>query len=187
MFSEEMEYPDTKSLRNKAEEKLKTMQHQDSIHRGEADLERLVHELQVHQIELEMQNNELRQAYETAEIALKKYTLLFDLSPMGYFTLDSNGTICDLNFTAAEILQERRFSLIDTNFKLFILESSIPVFNNFLTRVYTRNAKESCQVMLGYDHNHLSTVYIEGVLIEDEYKCLVTVVDVSKCILEKRL
>ena len=83
-----MEYPDTKSLRNKAEEKLKTMQHQDSIHRGEADLERLVHELQVHQIELEMQNNELRQAYETAEIALKKYTLLFDLSPMGYFTLD---------------------------------------------------------------------------------------------------
>ena len=86
-----MDFPETKSLRSKAEERLRTMQHKESILQGEADLERLVHELQVHQIELEMQNTELRQAYETAEIALKKYTLLFDLSPMGYFTLDSNG------------------------------------------------------------------------------------------------
>ena len=187
MYNEEMDFPETKSLRSKAEERLRTMQHKESILQGEADLERLVHELQVHQIELEMQNTELRQAYETAEIALKKYTLLFDLSPMGYFTLDSNGKICDLNFTAAEMLDERRFSLIDSNFKLFVLESSIPVFNNFLSRVYTLHAKESCQVMLGYDKKHLCTVYIEGVLIEDEYKCLVTVVDVTKCILEKNL
>ena len=85
------------------------------------------------------------------------------------------------------MLDERRFSLIDSNFKLFVLESSIPVFNNFLSRVYTLHAKESCQVMLGYDKKHLCTVYIEGVLIEDEYKCLVTVVDVTKCILEKNL
>ena len=60
--------------------------------------------MQVHQIELEMQNEELRLAYETSESALKKYTILFDLSPMGYFTLDSEGAICELNFTGADIV-----------------------------------------------------------------------------------
>ena len=44
-----------------------------------------MHELQVHQIELEMQNEELREAYETAETALKKYTLLYDFAPNGLF------------------------------------------------------------------------------------------------------
>jgi len=45
-----------------------------------------------------MQNEELRQAYETAETALKKYTMMYDLAPMGYFTLDSEGSICELQF-----------------------------------------------------------------------------------------
>jgi PAS domain-containing protein len=62
-----------------------------------------------------MQNEELRQAYETTEAALKKYTMLFDLAPVGYFSLDKDGTICELNFTGADILGERRFSLIDSN------------------------------------------------------------------------
>ncbi len=117
MNSEEMNFLDAEILRKKAEEQLLAMEQKEIIAEGEADLQRLVHELQVHQIELEMQNEELRLAYETAETALKKYTLLFDLSPMGYFTLDTEGAICELNFTGAEILGERRFSLIDTNFK----------------------------------------------------------------------
>ncbi len=61
----------------------------------------------MHQIELEMQNDELRQANETAEAALKKYTMLYDFAPMGYFTLDSDGSICDLNFTGAELLGDK--------------------------------------------------------------------------------
>jgi len=54
----------------------------------ETDSIKLLHELQVHQIELEMQNEELIQANATAEAALKKYTMLYDFAPMGYFTLD---------------------------------------------------------------------------------------------------
>ena len=70
----------------------------------ESDFKKLLHELQVHQIELEMQNEELIKANETAETALRKYTMLYDFAPMGYFTLEEDGTICDLNFTAAEML-----------------------------------------------------------------------------------
>jgi PAS domain-containing protein len=180
MMNEEMDFTNAKMLRKKAEEQLKEKQKIEAGKMEDTDVNKLVHELQVHQIELEMQNEELRQAYETAETALKKYTMLFDLSPLGYFSLDSDGTICDLNFTGAEILGERRFSLINSNFKLFISEDSRPVFNNFFRKVYASNAKESCKVMLGYNNEPLCRVYMEGVVTEDEQKCLLSVIDISK-------
>jgi PAS domain-containing protein len=143
-------------------------------------MKKLLHELQVHQIELEMQNEELRQAYEITEAALKKYTMLFDLAPVGYFSLNPEGTITELNFTGADILRERRFSLIESNFKLFVSEGSRPVFNNFFRNVFTSNKKESCEILLGYNKEPLCYVYMEGVVAEDEKKCLLSVIDISK-------
>ncbi|HAZ04730.1 MAG TPA: hypothetical protein DCY97_21565, partial [Marinilabiliales bacterium] len=131
------------------------------------------------QIELEMQNEELRQAYETAETALKKYTMLYDLAPMGYFTLDSNGGICELNFTGADLLGDKRFSLVNSNFKLFVSDESRTVFNDFFRKVFTSNAKESCNVMLGYDNTPLCRVYMEGIVTGDDQKCLLSVMDIS--------
>ncbi len=180
MNSEEIDYTDAKMLRVKAEKRLKAMQQKEIIPEREADLQRLVHELQVHQIELEMQNEELRQTYETAENMLRKFTVLFDLSPMGYFTLDTEGVISELNFTAAEILGERRFSLINSNFKLFIAEDSKHVFNDFFRKIFTSNAKESCEVMLGYDNKPLCTVYMEGVVTEENKNCFLSILDTSK-------
>ncbi|MCG6190936.1 MULTISPECIES: PAS domain-containing protein [Maribellus] len=185
MISDEMDFMNAKVLRKKAEEVLKEKQQKGSIPE-ETDTKRLLHELQVHQIELEMQNEELRLAYITAETALKKYTMLFDLSPMGYFTLDSDGAICELNFMGAEMLGERHFSLIDSNFKLFISEDSKPVFNNFFKKIYTSNAKEFCEVILGYDKKTLCSVYMEGVVTEDDQKCLLSVVDISKFSLQNK-
>lgn len=179
-MNEEMDFTDKKNLRRKAEKLLNEKQQTEYAASMEADANKLLHELQVHEIELEMQNEELRQAYETAEKALKKYTMLFDLSPMGYFSLDPEGAICDLNFTGADMLGERRFSLINSNFKLFISEESKPVFNDFFSKIYTSNSKESCKVMLGHDDKSLCQVYMEGVVTEDEQKCLISVVDISK-------
>jgi len=178
MSNEEIDFTNAEMLRRKAEEQLKEKQKkEESV--ASTDVKKLLHELQVHQIELEMQNEELRNAYETAETALKKYTMLYDFAPMGYFTLDSEGSICELNFTGADMLGERRFSLINSNFKLFISEASLPVFNNFFSKVYVTNAKESCEVMLGYDKKPLCFVYMEGVVIGDDQKCLLSVVDIS--------
>jgi len=98
---------------------------------------------------------------------------------MGYFTLDSDGTICELNFTGAEMLGEKRFSLVNSNFKLFVSKDSQPVFNDFFSKVYAGNAKESCEVMLGYDNNPLCLVYMEGIVTGDDRKCLLSVVDIS--------
>ena len=179
MNNEEQKLTDAEILRLKAEKLLREDENRFVPPILESDAKRLLHELQVHQIELEMQNEELRQANETAEAALKKYTMLYDLSPMGYFTLDKDGSICDLNFTGAEMLGDRRFALLNSNFKLFISEESQVVFNNFFSKVYTSKAKESCEVMLGYDKNPLGLVYMEGIVTGDDQKCLLSVVDIS--------
>lgn len=166
-------------LRKRAEEQLKEKQKKTDNKALEADPKKLLHELQVHQIELEMQNDELQHAYETAERALKKYTMLYDFAPTGYFTLGNDGTIKDLNFTGAEMLGEKRFSLENKNFKLFISEESKTEFNKFFSRVYTSKAKESCKVTLGYDNKPLCVVYMEGVVTGDEHNCLLSLVDIS--------
>lgn len=170
---------DAKVLRRNAEMKLKSMQNENSQEGFENDEKRLIHELQVHQIELEMQNEELTIANERAEFSLKKYTMLYDFAPMGYFSVDQYGTISELNFTAAEMLGDRRFSLINSNIKLFISEESLPVFNNFLNMVYFTKTKASCEIMLGNDSNHLLDVYMEAIVTGDDGKCLLSVVDIS--------
>ncbi|MFU8844416.1 MAG: hypothetical protein ACNA7V_11480 [Bacteroidales bacterium] len=179
MNIDEQDFTDPRTLRKKAEELLKKKQKEDDKLVQESDVKKLLHELQVHQIELEMQNEELRQAYETEETALKKYTMLYDLAPMGYLTLERDGTICELNFTAADMLGERRFGAAGSNFKLFISEASKTVFNDFFSRAFNSNEKESCEVTIVSDNNILRQVYIEGIVTGDDMKCLLSVVDIS--------
>jgi PAS domain-containing protein len=179
MNMEEQNLTDAQLLRIKAEKQLEEKQKQLDNPVMETDAKKLLHELQVHQIELEMQNEELIDANETAETALKKYTMLYDFAPMGYFTLDTDGNICELNFTGADMLGHKRFSLINANFKLFVSAESQPVFDKFFTKVFTGNAKECCEVMLGYDNNPLCSVYMEGIVVGEDQKCLLSVFDIS--------
>lgn len=180
MSNEELNFTDPHMLRSKAEEQLKEKNKAKKVPLGETDVKKLMHELQVHQIELEMQNEELMLAYETAEAALKKFTMLYDLAPIGYFILDVEGVIHELNFTGADMLGDRRFSLINSNFKLFISEDSKSVFNNFFSKVFTSNAKEVCEVLLGYDNNPLCFVYMEGIVTGEDRNCLLSVVDIAR-------
>jgi PAS domain-containing protein len=71
------------------------------------DLKKLVHELGTHQIELEMQNEELRHAQAELESSRRKYADLYNFSPMGYFTFDKNGLIREVNYTGAGMLGRR--------------------------------------------------------------------------------
>jgi len=105
--------------------------------------------------------------------------MLYEFAPMGYFTLDNDGSILELNFTGADLLGEKRFTLVNHNFKLFISKESQAVFNKFFGKVFSGNAKESCEVMLAYDNNPLCQVYMEGVVTGDDKKCLLSVVDIS--------
>jgi PAS domain S-box-containing protein len=179
MDNEEIDFTDANMLRKLAEEKLLDKQNQNDEYLNEADIKRLVYELQVHQIELEMQNEELRMAYEIAETSLKKYTTLYDLAPVGYFTLNKEGAICDLNFTAAKMLGGRRFSLLKSNFKLFVADESKLEFNRFFSTLFASNEKETCEIKLGCDKKPSCWVFIEGIISLEGEECFLSVVDIS--------
>src|SRR5579859_5004655 len=94
--------PGAPELRRRAEKRLKEkMLH--SPERSEAQTHRLVHELEVHQVELEMQNEELQNTREKLEAALDQYSDLYDFAPVGYFSLDPRGHILKVNLKGATL------------------------------------------------------------------------------------
>lgn len=105
--------------------------------------------------------------------------MLYDFAPMGYFTIEYDGSISELNFTGAEMLGERRISLINTNFKLYVSEDSLPKFNKFFVDVFSTGAKQFCDVMIVNNKNPLCHVYIEGIVTKEDQKCLMSAVDIS--------
>jgi len=90
-------WPDATGLRRRAEKRLLEQPVTLPEPLTEAESQRLIHELHVHQIELEAQNEELRQTCAQLEQSLEKYTGLYDFAPAGCFVLDRDGTILEAN------------------------------------------------------------------------------------------
>jgi PAS domain S-box-containing protein len=89
---------------------------------------RALHELQVHQIELEMQNDELRRTQEELETSRARYFDLYDLAPVGYVTLSEQGLILEANLTAAELLGVPRGSLVKQPLSRFVLREDQDIY-----------------------------------------------------------
>jgi diguanylate cyclase (GGDEF)-like protein/PAS domain S-box-containing protein len=133
-------------LRRQAEAKLDGSKAPASA--TKADALRLAHELQVHQIELEMQNEELIRSRAETEAALRQYEDLYDFAPVGYFTLARDSAIHQVNLAGAELLGMERSKLIKRRLGLFVSSTSRPVFNAFLEKVFVSAEKETCEVEL---------------------------------------
>jgi len=100
------------------------------------DAQNLVHELQVHQIELEMQNEELRRAQSDLEDAHTRYCDLHDFAPLSYFTFDKNGLILGVNLTGAKKLGKERGNLIHKPFSLYLEPGHKDAFYSYLLKVF---------------------------------------------------
>ncbi|MDD3277023.1 MAG: PAS domain S-box protein, partial [Kiritimatiellales bacterium] len=140
--------PETADLRQRAEERLKTQGSENQPQRVETDAQRVIHELHVHQIELEMQNDELRRSRNEMEALLEKYTDLYDFAPTGYFSMDQRGCILEVNLTGAALLGVNRAELISQCLPRFVAQESRPVFLSFLEQVFTRSKRQSCEITL---------------------------------------
>ena len=108
--------------------------------------ERLLYELEVHQIELEMQNAELQKARNELETAVEKYTDLFDFAPVGYVSVDESGVILEANLTSATMLGLERSRLINRRLPLFISAASRPIFLSFLKKIFLGTKNHICEV-----------------------------------------
>jgi PAS domain-containing protein len=106
--------PNVAELRRKAEQHLNRRSVRPAL--SETDARALVHELQVHQIELEMQNEELLRAQAAAQAALERYQDLFDFNPMAYFLWDQHGRILEVNLAGAALLGLNRDAVIHKRF-----------------------------------------------------------------------
>jgi PAS domain S-box-containing protein len=106
-------------LRRRAEEMLHERGERDAQSHG-TDIFSLIHELEVHQVELQMQNEELRQARLELEKSRKEYADLYELAPIGYVTVNKKGTIVHANLMASEILRIPKKELINRGFSNFV-------------------------------------------------------------------
>ncbi len=113
-----------------------------------ADTQRLLHELQVHQIELEMQNAELLESRDRSEALLEKYTDLYDFAPVGYLSLDETGRILEANLTGSALLGVERSRLVSRSLRRFVAPRSRPVFLDFLAKVFAGAAQQACEAEL---------------------------------------
>ena len=172
--------PEAAKLRHRAEERLREQHPETGQALDETDTQRLVHELQVHQIELELQNEELQQARDELEVGLERYTDLYDFAPVGYVTLDREGTIHEANLASTTLLGVERAYLIKRTFGQFISADGRPAFNAFLTRVFGSKVRESCEVTLLKEGQPAAEVRIEATVVASGRECRAVLEDISE-------
>jgi PAS domain-containing protein len=181
MKKENVKSDEVASLRQKAEGKLIRNHAAKVGSPTEADTMKLIHELELGQRELEMQGEELRLVREKAKTATEKYTALYDFAFTGYFTLNPDGKIFWLNLSGARMLGKERSNLVNKNFRHYITLDTLADFNDFFLKVFQTNSKEFCEVRMIITGNPAIFVQIQGILSEEEQKCFITLVDITRC------
>ena len=172
------------ALRRRAESRLRT-QPKAGLRpaagaNAEADIRRLYHELQVHQVELELQNAELMAARETAERSLENYTDLYDFAPVGYFTLTDDGAIQLVNLTGASLVGMERSRLVGRAFGSLVPAALRPVFNYFLKQVFAGNGRQSLDIELWRPGLPLRLVNLEAQRLPDGQTCRAAMMDITE-------
>jgi len=149
-----------------------------------------VHELEVHQVELELQNEELRAARLETEAGLERYTELFDFAPIGYLTLATDETIREINHVGAQLLGRPRSRLIGQPLSTFVAIRDIAGFRSMLGKTFDTDTKERCEIEISHRigqpprHVRVTSTMLSG----DDRKTLLAVEDITESKLrEKKL
>jgi len=137
----------TSSLRKRAEEFLN--KHPEVIKEiTSGDVKKLVEDLHIHQIELEIQNEELRRAQLELEASRDRYSDLYDFAPVGYVTISENGSVLQANLSCTAMLGVERSSLIGKPFSRFINKNDQDVFYLHRKALFETKAKQVCELRL---------------------------------------
>ena len=153
-------------LRKKAEEKLQSQFN--GINDQSKSLDEVINELRVHQIELEMQNEELRKAQLELEDSRRQYFELYDLAPVGYLTVDKNGLIIKVNLTGADIFGEPRENLINNAFIRFIASNFKRAYHEHTQKVLENQTKQQCELKLISNNEIPLFVSLNTIAVNDE-------------------
>ena len=168
--------PNPATLRKRAEARF--LQTDFSVPTTAWEKAQLVHELQVHQIELEMQNEELHHAYEEADALRARYADIYDFAPVAYFTLDPLGVILDTNLAGAILLGIKGSQRARFRFAAFVSDDTLDTFNQFLDDMLDAKHRMTCECTLSANAQRPEiTVTIQAVLDETGRECRMVVMD----------
>ena len=138
-----------KELRKQAEDKVASLRERDLLrYLPQYEEKRLMHELQVHQVELEMQNEEMRRAQLELQASREKYIELFDLAPVGYLILSDESIVRDANLTAARLLGVERQQLVGRPFTAFIFAPDQDMYYRQQRMLEQTGEPQTCELRL---------------------------------------
>lgn len=146
---------------------------------ADAEAQKLIHELDVYQIELELQNAELRTARDESEALLDKYTELYDFALVGYFTLTADGIVRLANLTGSTMVGVGRSTLIGRSFVMLLAYGERVGFKAFLKRVFEAETKESGEFELADAKLGTRVVSIEARRCPNGLECSAMVLDIT--------
>ena len=164
----------TSSLRDDAETQLARSQKHSPELKGHTH-EQLIHELQVHQIELENQAEELRKSKNALEESRDKYLDLYDFAPTGYFTLNDKALIVDVNLTGATLIGVERSKLFNARFRKFISQNDNEQWIEYFMGVLNREEKQICTLVLTRGDGSTFPARLESIRITNSSKVTPTV------------
>ncbi|MFL5730364.1 MAG: PAS domain S-box protein [Cytophagaceae bacterium] len=177
--------PDKQGLRKLAEEKVR-QSYPDDIFRQypEDKIKEIIHELQVHQVELEMQNEELIRGKMEYEILSHKFQDLYEFAPVGYFTLDQQGIILKSNYMGSKMLGREKKYIIRRRFQSFIHTDSSDIFHLLLFRIFSTEENQSAEIKMIDKDGHTFFVQLDSSITLDETSnqkhCRMTAIDISE-------
>jgi signal transduction histidine kinase/ActR/RegA family two-component response regulator/PAS domain-containing protein len=180
MKSEGTGPPEPAALRQQAEDMLSGTNPGPTAADSPADLTRLVHELKVHQIELELQNEELRCSRDEVEAGLARYADLYDFAPVGYFSLGGDGTILQANLAGSNAVEVERANLINRRFHFLLPDDAYTAFNSFLGEAFRGTGQASLETALVTGKGHAICVRLEGVVPNGRPECRVAMTDITE-------
>jgi len=142
--------PQAAELRRLAEEKFRAAPQvpEDVAALSPEQTQRTLHELRVHQIELEMQNEELRQMQTQLNAARARYFDLYDLAPVGYVTLSEQGLILEANLTAATLLGATRGALVQQSLARFIHKDDQIIYYQHRKALFEKGPPHACELRM---------------------------------------
>jgi len=149
-------------------------QAEDSESRSSRELQRTLQDLRIHQIELEIQNDELRRTQVELEATRARYFDLYDLAPIGYCTLDEQGLILEANLTMATLLGMDRDTLVQRTFYHFIFEADSDIFHRHRRRLLETGVPQACDLRMVKQDGSLFWMHLESTLarVQDDLPTL---------------
>jgi PAS domain S-box-containing protein len=166
-------------LRQKAEDRLKQKNQDYNVNLSNAEILKLLHELEVYQIELELQNEDLFLSLAQKAEYAEKYHSLYDFAPSGYFTLSNDGIISEMNFAAANMIGKEKSFLINKKFEHFVSIESKETYKTYINDIYLGYRKKSCEIRMSIAGEYSCCALLHGIKDDKSNLIFLTVVDIT--------